>query len=124
MTDTAEDRQVRPFSDLVRELRRGLTHDELSEQLADLVDAVEETRKKGKLVLTIAVEPLPKSDALVVKDSIKTTLPTPERDITVMFADDGRLTRDNPRQPAIPGIRAVDGGRTDDPQDDEQEAAR
>ncbi|MBW3663542.1 MAG: hypothetical protein KY469_10620 [Actinobacteria bacterium] len=116
-----EERHVRPFVELIRDLRKGLTHDELSEVLADVVTAVEEHRKPGKVVFTIAIDPIPKSDALAIVDSIKATVPEPDRDATLMFADKGRLTRHNPRQLSIDdGLRVVDTetGEINDKQED------
>lgn len=121
MTDqTTDDRHVRPFADVLRDLRKGLTHDELSEQLADVVAAVEEHRKKGKVVLTIEVEPYKDTtEALAVRDSIKVTIPEPDRDATLMFADRGRITRHNPRQGELPGLSVVDGPPAADSTDEE-----
>ncbi|MDP8961519.1 MAG: hypothetical protein M3N32_07900 [Actinomycetota bacterium] len=104
MTDEA---WARPFADVIRDLRRGDAHDELSERLAELVAAVEAHGKPGRLVLTIVVEPYKGTDALAVRDQIKTVIPEADRDATLMFAEDGRLTRHNPRQPEIPGLRDV-----------------
>jgi hypothetical protein len=100
----------RPITDLLRDLRNGLLLDELAIQMQCLVNAVDETGKAGKLVLTLDVKPFAKAGgAMVIKDTIKATLPKLDNSGTVLFATpEGNLQRSNPRQEELPGIRLAD----------------
>lgn len=108
-TGEVRERHATPFADVLRSLRRGLTHDELTEALADLVEAVQSTGKKGTLTFTVSVEKLDRYAALNLSDDIKVKLPR-EADKTAMFGLDGRLTRDDPLQPKLP-LGLVDDAR-------------
>lgn len=103
MTDT-EPARTRPFADVLRDLSKGQLHDELSTLLQDLIGAVQDTGKAGKLVLTLTVKPLPKTDGMVaVADSVTVKSPELDRNETYYFVDDDlNLTREHPRQQALP----------------------
>jgi len=101
---------IRPFADWLREQSRGRTHEELSEALWDLISRVEETHKKGSLTLTLSIEPLKENkDMLAVTDEIKLKLPEFDRPGSIAYVDhDGNLSRNNPNQPELTGLRAVE----------------
>lgn len=105
----SDDLVIRPFADTLRDLRRGTVVTELEEGLAEVVRAVEETGKAGKLTLTLTVKPISIGSVgtatVAIHDDVKATLPR-ERPGTVMFAADGVLTRNDPRQPEL-GLRTV-----------------
>lgn len=98
---------VRLFADWLREQRRGITHDELSTALHDLIAAVNETGKAGTLTFQLKIAPLKKnSQVLEVTDTVKTSLPQPDREAAIYFTDrDGNLSRDNPNQ--LPGMEKL-----------------
>lgn len=100
---------IRPFADVLREQAQGKTHDEMSEALYDLAARVRATGKKGKVSLTITMEPMKGDErVLVVSDEIKLQLPEFPRKPSIFYtADDGNLSRQNPEQLAIPGLREV-----------------
>lgn len=103
-------KHVRPFTEFLHLQRGGSLHVELGEALNDVVEAVTETGKGGKVTLTITVKPIGKSShgQLMVTDAVKVTLPEGERGESIFFADDDHnLVRDNPNQPEIPGLREV-----------------
>lgn len=104
-----EERWVRPFADVLHDIRRGAAHDEASEALAEVVAAVAEHRKPGKVTVTVDIKPYANvAEALAVDVQIKSTVPEADHDATLMFADErGVLSRDNPNQPSIPGLRDV-----------------
>lgn len=111
-----DDPHIRPFADFLRDLRGGATHEELSEALWDLTAAVRDTGKKGALQLTIYVEPT-KGDTTVLTtlDEINPKLPKPTRRPSMFFTDhEGNLSRTNPNQPEISGLREVAGRNADD----------
>jgi len=108
--EVIEDPPIQPFAEWLRTQSGGKTHDELSEALWDLVQRVRETRKKGTLSLEITVEPMPKTDGtvLTISDAIKLKLPEFARDASVAYVDrNGNLSRNNPMQPELSGLRAV-----------------
>jgi len=97
---------TRPIFDTLRDVRAGQLLEDMSTQLAQLVHAVSDTGKAGKLTLVIEVKPFERAAAaMVIKDSIKLTLPKIDSKGTVMFATpEGALQRQNPRQEDLPGI--------------------
>lgn len=100
---------VRPFADFLREQARGKTHEELSENLRDLVARVVDTGKKGSVTYTVTVAPL-KGDSgmLQVSDEIRLKLPEHDRHTSIFFADDdSNLVRDDPHQLAFESLRDV-----------------
>jgi len=100
----------RAFQEALRELNRGSTLNELDAQFAALVQAVQQHKRKGTITLTIDVRPVAGADShqLLLKDSISLSLPEPDRAVTLLFADsEGSLSRRDPRQPEIIGLREV-----------------
>lgn len=107
---TLDDRIVRPFADWLREQGGGRTHDELSETLRDLVDAVLATGKGGSLTFTLSLKPLEKgnTNALIVTDKVTVKAPQLERKSSVFFPDqDGNLRRTDPNQLVFEPMRDV-----------------
>lgn len=90
------------FLGLLAEHRTGITHDLLSDALAELVAAVTQEGKAGKLVLTIGVKPMGKGDGLVVSASIECKPPKETPGEAIFFATpEGSLVRQDPRQQAL-----------------------
>jgi hypothetical protein len=109
MTDSPppEERQTRPFADVLTSLRRGKTHREASDLMQQLVTAVRDTHRGGTMVITLKVG-RHKSGRIEIDDTVKIKLPEPERDASIYFADeDGNLSKDDPQQQEIPGIVRV-----------------
>jgi hypothetical protein len=89
----------RPFNDLLREHRNGLTHDELSDALRDLVAAVTDEGKAGSLTFTVKIKPMGKGDGLEVSAEIKSTPPKKTPGVSIFFATlDNALQKQDPRQ--------------------------
>lgn len=102
----------RPFLETLGALRGGRTLDELSDDLAKVVQAVEHTGKPGKLVLSLNVRPPRKgggaSSYLTIEDDVVTKIPRRDREDTVFFPlADGSLSRQDPRQGELQ-LRGVD----------------
>lgn len=98
-TIMSEARQVRPFTDALREIRDGALLDELSDKLNQLVSAVQTTEKSGELTLKITLAPESGSAAIFVADKVTLKLPELSRGRTVMFGTEtGNLQRKNPKQ--------------------------
>lgn len=87
------------FIKFLQEHRGGATEDEISEQIRDLVAAVSDERKGGKITITVEVKPIGKSDGFEVGVDIKASLPKVKPGVSIFFATpDNCLTRQDPRQ--------------------------
>lgn len=91
---------MRPFTDVLRDIRKGRVVDAATEQLAEVVQAVMATEKAGKLVLELTVKPQGKGDnAVIVSAKLTSKAPQPNLPDALFFADlDGDLLRDDPTQ--------------------------
>lgn len=91
---------MRTATDQLRDIRGGLMVDELTEELAAVVNAVLATGKKGTVTLKLNIDPASKGDAVVtIIDEIKSTIPKEKKAGTLMFAlPSGSLQRQDPRQ--------------------------
>ncbi len=99
------------FIETLREIRQGQSVEDLTVHLVSLVMAVRETGRAGKLTYTLTVKPASKGnvDTLLLEDQITTKEPKLERGATVFFASpDNVLSRQDPRQPELSGLRVVD----------------
>lgn len=107
MTDTdaqaEETTEPRDFAAFLMEHRRGKSHAELSEALRDLVVAVEETRKVGRITYTLTIRPQERTPgAVMVADQIKCSMPEHDRSESIFFAtESGELIRNDPRQTTL-----------------------
>lgn len=101
MTATA-----RPFLETLREVRQGAALDELADHLQTLVTAVQETGKKGELIIKIKLKPAERgAGAYSLTDEIVVKAPQPDKHGTLFFATpDGNLSRKDPRQQEL-GLR-------------------
>lgn len=93
---------ARPFNDLLREHRGGLTHDELSDALADLVAAVTDEGKAGSLTFTVKIKPMGKGEGLEVSADIKSKPPAKTPGVSIFYATpENALVREDPRQKSM-----------------------
>lgn len=98
----------RTFTQTIDTLRFGTLGDELTDKLRDLIARCASTQRAGAITLTLALKP-GKGGQIEVFDDIKVKLPKEEKGSTLMFATpENNLSRDDPRQPSLPGIKAVD----------------
>lgn len=98
------DVRIRPFADWLQEQSSGRTHNDLSEALHELLDAVARHGKAGKLVFTIKVAPMQGDmSAVVIADDVKLAAPEADRKANIFFLDgDGNPVRSDPRQMHLP----------------------
>ena len=90
---------LRPIVDAFRHLRGGLMLDEAGEGLAEVVRAVEETGRGGKLIIELSIKPAGKTGALSITDKITAKVPQGERLDTLMYATpEGNLVTEHPKQ--------------------------
>jgi hypothetical protein len=101
-----DDGQVRPFAAVFAEIGGGKATARASALLAELTSAVAATGKKGTLTIKVEVKPVPKADHNTLLVTAASVAKIPESDdaapTSVFFAKDGTLTREDPRQPALP----------------------
>lgn len=97
------------FNQSIEQLRYGTLHDELTDALNELTEAVTRTNKVGEMTLHIKLKPTNNSGQIEVIDDVKLKLPKENKGSTLMFATpENNLQREDPRQMAIEGLRAVD----------------
>lgn len=91
---------MRTATDQRRDIRGGLMVEELTEKMAEVVNAVLATGKKGNVTLKLYFDPASKGDAVItITDEIKATIPQEKKLGTLMFAlPSGTLQRQDPRQ--------------------------
>jgi len=102
--EVVDDVEIRPFTDVLRELGEGATLSELSEDFYDLIQRVQDTGKPGTLsfVLTVGFDG---QGRIQVKEEIKSKLPEFARPTTRFFIDrQGNPSRRDPNQPELPSL--------------------
>jgi hypothetical protein len=99
----------RPFAELLTILDHGAAHAEASRVLHDLTNAVVDTGKAGNMIIKIEVKALKGSSSqLVVTAQVASKMPKSEPAASIFYRDNGgNLTRNDPRQPEIDGLRVV-----------------
>jgi hypothetical protein len=102
------------ITDIMSQIRGGYALNEAGKKLQELVSAVRATGKKGKVCLTIEVEP-DKTDERIIKmkPSIQAKIPEKGFSEGIMFVGpDGRLTREDPAQLELLAERDRDNVRS------------
>jgi len=98
---------IRPFTDVLRDMRFGETIEELGIEFNKLVQAVEDTGRGGEMTLSIKLKPST-AGAIELTDVVKVKLPPPQKGTSLFFATpEGNLVRNDPRQKEIPGLKEV-----------------
>lgn len=102
--------EVDPFLHVLQQAIRPEVLDRAGRQLAEVVAAVAELEKKGRLTLTLQVTPMKNNTgAAEVAVQVKAQVPEPPTASTFMWPDeDGHLHRNDPRQQELPGMRVVE----------------
>ena len=99
------------FFQALRELRQGITLDELDSSVAELVASVKATNKAGELTLKLKFRP-GKNGAkyLHIEDSVSVKTPKQDRADTIFFTTaDNSLTKQDPDQRSL-DLRPVGSG--------------
>jgi|GEM_PF-5165636 len=87
--------------ELIRQQRDGDLAFDFSKTLTEVVAAVRETGRAGKVKLTLTVAPSARGDAskVLVRDDIEAVPPRPERSPSLYYTTEANgLSRENPRQ--------------------------
>lgn len=114
MTDKTPDETPPDFAAFLVRTNKGRTVAELSERMAELILAVKETGKSGRIQLTVEVKPVPKTNGkqVYVTEAVAAKTPQLDRPTSVFFTDDdGALHRDMPQQHSIPFDQEQDTSR-------------
>ena len=96
--------EPRPFGEFLADQRGGDCHHEATQKLHQLIEAVSETGRPGKITLIFSVKPAARGARMVaVTDDVKLTLPELERDTAVFYVDKNHnLSRSDPDQQDLP----------------------
>ena len=91
---------MRLITDVLRDIRKGRVVDAASEELAELVRAVQATERPGALTLKLTITPQGKGDnAVIVGCDVAVKMPKQPLPDALFFADaEGDLLRDDPTQ--------------------------
>jgi len=102
---------MRPFTDVLRDIRRGRAVDQATRLLAEVVRAVDETGKPGSVTLTLTVKPEKGGGSQkTIIAGVKAKKPEGDIPEAVFFSDvDGDLHRADPAQNEM--FAEVGGGR-------------
>lgn len=99
--ETTEARQ--DFAAVLMQHDKGALHHEASRALAEVVQAVNTTRKKGSITITISVAPGKAEDVITLEGSVASKKPVAPKASMWFTTDEGVLQRDNPNQPSMFG---------------------
>lgn len=100
---------AKPFTDTLREIRRGTVVDELTKQLAIVAQAARATGKPGSITLKLTVKPeKDKGRQIELVPSVSLSIPQDDLKSGIFFlTDDADLARTDPDQGEL-SLRAVD----------------
>lgn len=106
-----------PFSEQIRFMSKGMLDAELTEELAELAQAIRDHRKKGTLTLTLTLKPEVGRNGdvtmVTISPDIKVSKPQPPRISSRMWlTHDGDLLRDDPDQGSL-DLKTVDTDQGD-----------
>jgi hypothetical protein len=96
-----------PFAEWMHEHRGGAFHGELSEKLAALTAAVVNTQKTGTLTIKVKVKATGHQVSFV--DTVSADVPEHDKELSLFFFDEetGAVSKDDPRQLKIDGLRRL-----------------
>lgn len=88
------------LTDIMGQIRGGFAMHQAGKELEELIAAVQETKKKGKLTITISVEPDKVDERIItLQPDVKTTIPRRGFNPGIFFVDDnGKLSKEDPAQ--------------------------
>lgn len=106
-TDPEAPPPIKAVTIVLQEHRNGGLNNEAGEHLSELVAAVKEHQKAGKLTIELTVAPVDGDPRQVkVTDVIKVSAPKAKPPASLFFSDaHGNLSRRDPRQPELSGLR-------------------
>ena len=100
---------VRPITDTLRHIGGGVFIDTASEKLTELVHAVDNSGKSGKITLHITVKKATRNGAMIITGKVQLLKPAEDAMEAMMFATpEGNLVADDPNQQKL-DLRQVQG---------------
>jgi hypothetical protein len=100
---------TRPITDTIRQIGGGVFIDLASDKLAELVAAVDQTGKPGKINLSITVKKASRGGAMLVTGAVMLSKPAePAMECMLFATPDGNLVADDPNQSKL-DLRSVPG---------------
>lgn len=106
---------MKPASQLISEIRGGLPARHTDQLVEDAIRAAQASGKKATVTMTLTFEPHGRDNReMHVSLKSKATLPAaPDlEEKSIYFVSRKGLTRDDPEQDTLPGIRGVETDRT------------
>lgn len=92
---------IRPITDTLRMIDNGVLVDLASEKLNQLIKRVEDTRKAGKLTITLDIKPA-RAGAMNIIPTVVAKMPEAKADPTLLWiTPDFNLTAENPNQQTL-----------------------
>ena len=103
----ASEKKITRFVEWLTTYKTGETDGELTQELRNLIDAVQETGKPGTITLTLKVSRRGDRQVNVIED-VKVKTPTHDRSETIYFVDKHtNLVRHDPAQDELPGVTTI-----------------
>lgn len=104
---------IKPFATFLLQQAGGRTHEELTQALHDVVAAVQDTGKKGRITLVLEIALLDKKGAnstqIRVADAVKVACPEHDRASSIFWTDkNGNVTRNDPQMLDFEGLRVAE----------------
>lgn len=102
--------QGKPFTDTLGEVENGALLEDLTKKLQELTRAVIDTGKPGTIKVSLTLDRAGRR-SVSIDGKIDVKIPEHTRPSSTFFLDEqGTLLRNDPNQPALPGLREVDLG--------------
>ena len=93
---------IRPITDTLRHIGGGVFIDTASDKLAELVAAVDQSGKSGKITLDITVKKATRGGAMLLSGKVRMTKPADEPLEAMLFATpEGNLVTEDPNQKTL-----------------------
>jgi len=103
---------TRPITDTLRHIGGGVFIDTASDKLSELVNAVDETGKAGKLLLEVNVKKASRGGAMHITGKVTMKKPPEEPMEALLFATpEGNLVADDPHQQKLDLKSVPDSGK-------------
>lgn len=103
---------MRPITDTFRHIGGGVFIDIASDKMNELVAAVDNSGKQGKITMEITVKKATRSGAMHITGKVKLTKPAEEAMEAMLFATpEGNLVADDPNQQKLE-LRQIDVAQT------------
>lgn len=107
---TPAEPKIKPFVEWLESYKKGETDTELTHELRQLIEAVQETGKPGTLTLILKVSRKGERQVNVLED-IKVKTPVHSRAETIYFVDQHlNLVRDDPKQGVLASFKRNTAG--------------